>query len=209
MTPSVDPFKPVYDQPVRLVDDARGRFYLAGTGIEEVALQSVSALIAENRIGADYSAVPIWQLARKARIGTAVHKAVEIILGGEEVDGLHRDVEPYVKGFRKFIAEYKLEPRLLETPLRSELYACTLDVAGLLDGEPVVIDVKTTVRLHKLPVGVQVTAQKRCLAGPLLGYALQLKKDGTYTLADLNDPWYEEVLEAALTLSRARGRVSV
>ena len=77
-------------------------------------------------------------------------------------------------------------------------------------GCPVILDIKTGARLHDAPLRGQLTGYRRLLANDVHRFhakrllALQLRKDGTYTLLDIRQD--DELLNACLFLHNATER---
>lgn len=134
-------------------------------------------------------------LRQAARRGTAVHEYAQLLDYGIEPDEM--DVEPelagYVTAYIRFLRDYKPEWELIEQPLYSlDLgFAGTLDRFGEIDGQPVILDIKTASSVNR--------ATRISWAVQLAGYLallnrecdkrlnLLLKKDGTYQLIDAED----------------------
>lgn len=94
----------------------------------------------------DYSGIPTQVLERKARLGTAVHKACELHLADELDEGsLHPDVAPYLDQFRSWLSASRFEPVLSERKVFSKRFqfAGTLDLFGTMQSRRVLIDIKT------------------------------------------------------------------
>ena len=95
-----------------------------------------------------------------ATIGTDVHDLCERIAKGENVDPVHPDLQPYVDGFKAFIAEFKPEFLFLEQTVWSEKhgYAGSFDAIAKIDGQTVIIDWKTTKSGVHAEVALQLAA---------------------------------------------------
>ena len=93
-----------------------------------------------------YGAVPPAILARKAALGVAVHTAVELhLVGALEGYDLHPDTVPYIESFKRWALVNKVEPLELECRFYSRLgFAGTFDFLGTVNGEPLLLDWKTT-----------------------------------------------------------------
>lgn len=121
---------------------------------------------------ADYSSVPAEVLARKARIGDEVHRAIrEIEAGTLDWASVSPEAGEYLPAYIAFratgrftVVEEGLEPALIEIPLAAQLRgmwcAGTPDQIGLFDSRPTILDFKTT------------TAIERHWAWQLAGYRL-------------------------------------
>ncbi|TDC92343.1 hypothetical protein E1161_13290 [Saccharopolyspora aridisoli] len=81
-----------------------------------------------------------------ADIGTEVHELFERIARGEVVRSVHPDLRPYVDHIHAFHDRYQPEHRHIEDAVWSDKhdYAGSFDTIGDIDGETVILDVKTT-----------------------------------------------------------------
>jgi hypothetical protein len=143
--------------------------------------------------------------------GSYVHDATLAIDRGDWLHDVPAEYEPYLTAYRRFVRE--MEP----TWSRSEEivadlingYAGTLDRAGMVQGQPVLVDIKT----GEVPpsVGPQTAAYLRCLsdAHRWQRYCLQLRPDGLYRWLPLSDRADATVFLAALTLYRWKQRYRV
>ena len=133
-----------------------------------------------------------------ANRGSAVHeytRLYDLDILPAEIEG---EVLPYLSAYAAFIRDYAPQWDYVEIPLFSSSYAGTADRIGRIDGAPYIVDIKTTASMDR--------ASKLALACQLYGYSLlardiffpdtysafrligvQLKKDGTYTVHEVND----------------------
>ena len=144
--------------------------------------------------------------------GTRVHAAAQELdtLGCTTADP---DITQYVSAYVKFLKEHIVRWELIEQPVafsrfvgmtletRTPEYAGTIDRFGALDGEPVLLDIKTTSKItkkHKLMYAAQLAGYAAALICKFRDKAieedremgeivfktaiLQLKSDGTYKL---------------------------
>lgn len=169
-------------------DEAAHRYTLHG-----VALPSVTEVIQSLDLGADLSMVPAAVLERKRQIGKAVHAACHYLDEDDlDEDTLDPAVAPYVDGYRAF-REY-LAARF-EVVGREQPLACphlgvagTPDLWGILQGQCVVIDLKTLITVHVPSVSLQLAAYRYLITkiDPrwklARRYALQLKPNRTFKL---------------------------
>jgi len=152
-----------------------------------------------------YSEIDQATLDRAADRGTRAHKATEVLDKYGEAD-CDDDIIPYVSAYIKFRSEHDCEYDKIEwsTYNPEEMYACTLDRAGVIDGKRCILDIKTTYTIHKVPVAAQLTLYKNAVEkqGQKVEklYVLQLKKDGTYSLKEI--PEDQDLATACLTLHR-------
>lgn len=138
-----------------------------------------------------------WFKSPHATRGTYAHKACHFYdendLDFETLDDI---VKPYVEGYINFRETSGFKPTLIEKIVFDPYswYAGMLDRTGILNGEAVLIDIKT----GSLPgwVGLQTAGYLKALQNeigpvPHKRFALQLKSDGKYNLSteykDRND----------------------
>lgn len=138
-----------------------------------------------------YDRTPLMAMDDAADRGTRVHKATEDLDKTKkvEVDG---DISPYVEAYAKFLKEHEVCWYTIEWPVhRGYDYAGTIDRYGELDGNFVILDIKTTATIggkNKLLYTAAQNLYRKAIEGTwrvdkiLL---LQLKKDGTYKLIEL------------------------
>ena len=139
--------------------------------------------------------------------GTTVHKAAEALdkYGRVEVDDEHL---AYVKAYLSFLKEKKPEWEKIEWAVHNgTLYAGTIDRYGCLDGKKAIVDLKTTANIDKGHRVLYTAAQNLYRMAieadhPVEAiYILQLKKDGTWRLYEVEIQ--NELAEACITLSLA------
>lgn len=142
-------------------------------------------------------------LEAKAALGTAVHRACELMDADdldEESDAGRAALEPiagYLAGYKRFKSDKR--PVVLANEQRLfhpvHKYAGTCDRVYGMDGEQIVVDLKTTVAKNPA-VGIQLAAYAELFRANgksqslMKRYALQLKPDGSYKLhsfVDLDD----------------------
>lgn len=159
----------------------------------------------------DYKSARPWLAEAAASRGTAVHEACALIDYGEEPEETP-EIAGYLKAYRRFLADYKPEWKLIEHPIGSILlgYAGTLDRFGTIDGAPAILDIKTG-QLHDAALSAQLTAYAELRQAetfllppePAL-YALKLSNDGTYILKRVAPRLV--LLNACITLHHATER---
>lgn len=104
--------------------------------------------------------IPPAVLERKARLGTAVHRACELhLLGTLDESTVSPEVAPYFMQFLRFLDESGFEPALTERQVVSRRYgyAGTLDLWGYLNGRTALPDIKTTFAVAPI-CGLQTAA---------------------------------------------------
>lgn len=158
-----------------------------------------------------YTDAPQYFLDQAAKRGTNVHKATEAIdkFGTVEVED---EYAGFVKAYVAFLKEHDVSWEKIEWPVcnghnMAMPYAGTVDRYGALDGEVVILDIKTTANisgLHKLCYTAQLNLYKLAVEKekPVEKlWVLQLKKDGTYKLIQLEEN--EALANACLTMHYA------
>ena len=149
-----------------------------------------------------------WLARVAADRGTRVHEACAAIDYGlypEETE----DISGYLKAYRRFLKDYRPDWEGIEYTVGSAEIgmAGTIDRFGTLyDGRRCILDIKTGTQLHDAPLRAQLTGYKRLLAldrgfYPDHLYALQLSKDGTYTMVDVRQD--DELLNACMFIHNA------
>ena len=141
-----------------------------------------------------YKETDSFAMETAADRGKRVHKACEE-LDYQGVTFCSGDIEGYVKAYRNFLHEHDIKWDAIEKPVYDEgtWYAGTIDRAGLLDNQPVILDIKTTKKIsgkHKLLYSAQLTAYKYAYTTNLYDtklIILQLHEDGTYKLIPIKD----------------------
>lgn len=166
---------------------------------------------------AEYAGVNREVLERAAQRGRAIHKLIELDLRDDlDVDSLSAELHPYYTQWRQFQELSGFDCRLSEGRVWSDRYgfAGTLDLFGVLNGDAVLIDAKSTCVVMRT-VGPQTAGYElalresqpslmsQCVAGPGAGridrYALHLTPDH-WRLVPRKDPNDRRVFLAALTL---------
>lgn len=115
----------------------------------------------------DFDGIPREHVEAAGRFGTEVHNACHAINIGAQLAAMGERTAAYVGQYRRFLRESRIkvthsEERVANRRLR---YCGTLDLRGVLNGRPGVIDIKTSAVVPKT-VGPQVTAYDDCLDPP-------------------------------------------
>jgi hypothetical protein len=120
-----------------------GQFVLATSDI--ISLNGLS----------DYSGIPKAVLDHASWRGTQLHLAIQYFEEDGDVPDMPDEVVPYFRGYMKFRTEHNFEPiGGLETQLvyehdgTSQLIGCTIDLRGLVNGVPYILDAKTTAKQY-------------------------------------------------------------
>ena len=140
--------------------------------------------------------------------GVAVHKAINIICGGQEPQGVDPRIEGYVRAFRAFMQESRFKVIRSEIVLASERhrYAGTADLVGWWGSDRALVDVKTG---QPSPlVAVQLAGYRmlwrenfqdqrirRCMS-------LWVREDGSYRLDEKEVFGAESAFQSALNIHR-------
>ena len=154
-----------------------------------------------------YTDTPQFFMDGAAARGTLVHKATEAIDEYGKVE-CPDDISPYVQAYVSFLHDKKPEYHRIEWPVcNHKLYAGTVDRYGVLDGKNVILDIKTTANItgmHKVLYRAQLNLYRLAveIEAPVEElWILQLKKDGTYKLIQLDID--EPLALACLTMHEA------
>lgn len=161
-----------------------------------------------------YSSTSAQAMEIAADRGTRVHAAAEALdrTGRADIDP---DIEPYVRAYAKFLKDNNVKWDMIEEHVVgvNRDYAGTLDRFGFLNGERVLLDIKTTKTItarHKRLYAAQLTAYMETFFGRenyLKNYKidklviLQLKNNEGYEL-HMVDP-EEEIWQGCLALHKA------
>lgn len=145
-----------------------------------------------------------WLRDAAAARGTAIHAACEAIDYDMEPEELTPETAPYVEAYKGFLRDYRIKGwQGIEVVMGSlnEGFAGTADRIGMIDGRPAILDIKTGSTLRTAPLTAQLTGYA-ILHGKRPGlYGLHLKKDGTYTLRQVD--FNAELWRACMTLHHA------
>ena len=149
-----------------------------------------------------------WLAKAAADRGTRVHAACAAIDYGIDPEETE-DISGYLKAYRRFLKDYRPDWEGIEYTVGSaELgIAGTIDRFGTLyDGRRCILDIKTGSQLHDASLRGQLTGYKRLISVnrsfyPEYLYALQLSKDGTYTVVDVRQD--DELLNACIFIHNA------
>lgn len=156
---------------------------------------------------AEYGKIPQATLDQAARRGTLVHEYTELMDYDAIPDEIEYEVVGYLKAYGDFLRDYKPDWTHIESKVYSSAFnfVGTVDRAGFIDGQRVIVDIKTVsspTKMQKFTVCSQTSAYavalKQTYGVPTQKrYALYLTRDGEYNLVDLGeyedkydyDPW--------------------
>ncbi len=87
-------------------------------------------------------------LDKAAKEGQRIHDAIEAVLRGEGT--VNESARPIAEAFAAFLNEHAVHPELIEECIWSDehRYAGTMDVFATLDGEPGIVDIKTSTAVY-------------------------------------------------------------
>jgi len=124
--------------------------------------------------------------------GTHVHSATEIMDTGElDWNDLDPILKPYVDAYKAFQETENYEWEMTETMVFNEMlwYAGRLDRTGLLNGNKIILDIKTGKGSLSTSMGIQMAGYDMCLDGkPRERWVLYLRPNGKYKLYQCEDP---------------------
>lgn len=192
--------------PVLQFDAATHKYTLDGVRVPSVT-QVLKPLYS-------FDGIPPQVLAAKAALGTAVHRACELLdnddLDEESEDGREAllPLAGYLAGYKKFKSDCKpvvfSNERLLFHPVHR--YAGQIDRSYAMRGDVWDIDLKSTVSMSPI-VGLQTAAYSEMLRAEgrtqvARRGALQLFPDGNYKLHEFKDPADFSVFLSMLNVQR-------
>jgi len=152
-----------------------------------------------------YGEVRQYALDHAAERGTEVHRLLEALDKYGKAD-VADDLLPYVRAYLQFRKEHTCVWTGIEKPMHhdSDRYAGTLDRIGTVDGEPAIVDFKTSCAVQKALAVAQLNLYRRMAEqNTPTQYRLlilHLRKDGTYKLIPIDRR--DDVPEALLTIHR-------
>lgn len=194
-------------EPARLDFDAVTHTYRIG-GVRVPSVTQVCKVASGN----EYAQIPRDVLERKRAIGVALHAAIWLDHTGVlDIDSIDPAVAPYFAAWQDFVARTGFVTRLGETQLGSQRfgYAGTLDLYGIIDGTPWLIDTKSVAVLSPV-TAIQTAAylellraNHHALAGTRRA-ALHLKPDGRFALQEYTSAGDFSTFLAALSVWRWR-----
>ena len=133
---------------------------------------STTQLMKKYGLTADYGGIPAAILAKAAKKGTAVHKALEAhILGNKSVASLFREVELFENHcVMRGLDATKMTPEAIVFDTNYEI-AGTLDIQYIDGNEDIIADFKTTSSLHMDAVAWQLSIYNYLVcAGDMIQY---------------------------------------
>ena len=124
---------------------------------DDKLLMGVTELMAKHNLGADYSGIPEARLKQAAAEGTTIHQEIEAYDSGEAVFA-----SELIDEYKQMCSEYGLKSVASEYPVSDyELIASAIDkVYEGKKGHAILVDIKTTLELHKRPLQWQLGIYK-------------------------------------------------
>jgi len=143
-----------------------------------------------------------WYSEEGRARGEAVHLACHFLdLDMLDWKSLDPQIVPYVQAYQKFLNESGFIPGLIEQPVYNHafFYAGILDRTGILNGENVLIDIKSG---DPEPwADLQTAGYARCLLQHHRRFTLRLYPNGTYKLVERKNPNDVQVFLAAVAVA--------
>ncbi|MGH7593389.1 MAG: hypothetical protein ACRELE_06005 [Gemmatimonadales bacterium] len=122
--------------------------------VEGQFVLSTSDIISLNGL-ANYGSCPAAILAYASWRGTQLHRAIQFFEEDSLVPDMPDEVVPYFGGYCKFRTKYDFEPiGDLEKQIvylhegTEQAVGCTIDMRGLINGKPYLLDVKTSAKQY-------------------------------------------------------------
>ena len=157
--------------------------------VDGVVVPNVTSVL-EDCGNSDFSMVPADKLEAAQERGRLVHEITHFF-DEDDLDtaSVDPDLLPYLEAWTKFRVHTGFTPELIEERVYSELYgyAGTLDRVGVMGhGRRALVDIKSGAILPA--VRLQLAAYSYCLDEVMDCFAVQLKKDGNYSVHGPYDP---------------------
>lgn len=132
-----------------------------------------------------YGSIDESVLNKAAERGTTVHNAIEDYIKFGILD-IPEEFAGYTDAYIEWNNQYSPEVKMSETKVyhKLKMYCGTVDIVALIEGEPCLIDVKTTSKIEDKLCRIQLEAYaqalKSCGVEVKDKYILHLKKDGKF-----------------------------
>lgn len=158
--------------------------------LDGVIVPSVSRIIAW-RSGDPYSQVPAHILLKAQVYGTRVHEAIERYVKTLEVGEYAEEVGKYAELEERYNIVIEDTERIITY---GKMYAGRYDMLGTVDGDPALLDIKTTYRINKEHLALQLGLYRMALQKPLKCFCVWLPKRGKGKLVEI-EPVPEDELK--------------
>lgn len=157
-----------------------------------VLLPSVSEII-KWHLGDKYANVPTHILTKAQVYGTRVHEAIEKYIKTLEVDV---EYVTEVSKYAELEEEYGIEVTETEQVITYDyLFAGRYDLIGTVNGDRALIDLKTTYRINKDHLALQLGLYRMALQEPLKCFVAWIPKNGKPKLVEIEPTPEEELKE--------------
>ena len=158
--------------------------------VDGVIVPSVSEILKPLTVDTVEKAKP-WLRDIAADRGTRIHQATMLMDYGEDVE-IDADIEGYIKAYQRFLDDYRPKWEGIESIVYHDYfqYAGTIDRYGYIDGEKVLVDIKTGA-YNKYTMSAQLGAYI-CALAKMNGFRtsrafdLMLSRDGTYQMKPID-----------------------
>lgn len=178
-------------------------------------IPSVTNVLRVVGISRDLSMVRPDVLRAKRQLGTALHKCLHLLQTRDlDYDSVDVQLLPYLKAYGLFVKEngFKVEYVELRRPaeVNGMWYAGTLDVTGLIHGQPFVVDFKTTESSPDYGWAIQLAGYDMMVKPPMIPpfhyrrLTLQLLANGKYRQKEWKDSGDYDEWKWALALAWRR-----
>lgn len=181
------------------------RYWVDGNEVPSVT-QVIRFLSIDQAVGAD----PAMRAAAAER-GTRIHSAC-CDYDFDHMCDVDGDITGWVEGYAKFLRDYQVDDwtaqeKIVAGDIAGLRMAGTIDRVGIVDGDLMVIDIKTGSKIHEAPVSAQTVAYalmyEQMTGEKVVKTAvLHLNRKGGYTFKTL--PWMygERCLRASIKLEQ-------
>lgn len=157
-----------------------------------VLLPSVSEIITWH-LGDKYANVPLHVLTKAQVYGTRVHEAIEKYIKTLEVNAEYMEE---VSKYAELEERYNIEITQTEEIITYDyLFAGRYDLIGTVNGEPALIDLKTTYRINKDHLALQLGLYRLALQKPLKCFVAWIRADKKPKLVEIEPTPEEELKE--------------
>jgi len=187
--------------------DAQAHLYRLGKRL----IPSVTNVLRITGISRDLRMVRPDVLEAKRQIGIALHRCLHFLQERDlDPTSIDDQLQPYLSAYRLFVKQHGFKQESVELHLAPTLlgmpYGMTLDVTGLIRGEPWLIDFKTSTGNPDYGWSIQVAAYAHGMGPPLIPpfyyrrASLQLLSSGKYKFKEWTDPGDLEEFQWALAI---------
>jgi len=132
--------KGVFNTMTLRFDEVEHKYYLG-----DKELISTTTLLSKHGLSVDYSNVPEPIMERARQRGNKEHKNIEMGLKGEA--NIH-DLSDFAIKSIETLGKHKITVLGSEIMAHNDIVAGTIDIIGLQDGLKVMVDIKTTYKIH-------------------------------------------------------------